>query len=58
MENDAIGTPTTDRSMFILTSCRLHSSYHNKIYTVRLKYQTLKVSMISYLCVTLFMIYK
>ncbi len=46
--------------MFILISCRMHSSYRNGICTVWSKYQTLKISVISHLYITffVFMIYK
>ncbi len=53
-----LDTPTTDPSMFTLASRRLYSSYHSKIYTVWSKYQTLKISIIPHLYITLFMIYK
>ncbi len=53
-----LDTPTIGPSMFTLTSCRLHSSFHSKVNTVWLKYQTLKISIIAHLYITLFMIYK
>ncbi len=53
-----LDTPTVDHFMFILTPRKLHSSYHNEIYTAWLKYQTLKISTISGSYITLFVIYK
>ncbi len=53
-----LDVPTIGRSTFILMSYRLHSLYQNEIYTVWLKHQTLKISMILCLYVTFFVIYK
>ncbi len=48
-----LNTITTSCSILILTSCWLHSSHYNQIYTVWSKYRTLKISIITNLYVKL-----